>query len=156
MPGQRCTSMQWAPCTHHACPAALAPDSRCRRAVARRGRGCCAPGRHAGGVRTADPAHPPGHHQGDRARVESPLAGCCKAAERAPPPAAAGSPRCWRSTAAPAPISCRQANILFGLPEDRARLAAAVHAAGFSEDVARMGLGLATAVAEKGSSLSGG
>ena len=50
----------------------------------------------------------------------------------------------------------RQANILFGLDEDGKRLRAAVHAAGFSEDVGRFEHGLATAVAEKGSSLSGG
>lgn len=49
-----------------------------------------------------------------------------------------------------------QANILFGLELDMARLSAAVHAAGLADDLARLPLGLATVVAEKGGSLSGG
>ena len=48
-----------------------------------------------------------------------------------------------------------QANILFGLPEDAANLRTAVHAAGLTEYVAAMHLGLDTPVAEKGTSLSG-
>ena len=55
----------------------------------------------------------------------------------------------------PCCLSLMQANILFGLPEDAAHLRTAVHAAGFTEDVAAMNLGLDTPVAEKGTSLSG-
>ena len=47
-------------------------------------------------------------------------------------------------------------NILFGLPEDKPALAAAVYASGLADDVASMQAGLDTHVAEQGGGLSGG